>query len=92
MQMRLIGRYYSYFLRLVLLVLLPKDLAAKLSRYKVARYQVSRRILRMNRCLKEKLGECVAEQRGYHWALTSFAVKTWGDTDISEAEKPEAWH
>jgi len=58
--------------------LLPKDLAVKLSEFRVTRHQVSRRILRMNRCEKE-LGEHLAEQRGWHWALTSFAVEFWGD-------------
>jgi hypothetical protein len=58
--------------------LLPKDLAAKLERFKVQRFQVSRRILRMNKKLENEFGEHVAEQRGWHWALTSFAVEVWG--------------
>jgi hypothetical protein len=58
--------------------LLPKDLAAKLERFKVQRFQVSRRILRMNKKLENEFGEHVAEQRGWHWALTSFAGEAWG--------------
>jgi len=34
--------------------LLPKDVAAKLGQFKVARHQVSRRILRMNKLLKKE--------------------------------------
>jgi len=49
--------------------LLPKDLAAKLERFKVQRFQISRRILRMNKRLQIEFGEGVAEQRGWHWAL-----------------------
>jgi hypothetical protein len=60
--------------------LLPKDLALKLERFKVARHQVSRRILRMNKRLEQEFGEKVAEQRGWHWALTSFAVEAWSKT------------
>lgn len=60
--------------------LLPKDLALKLERFKVARHQVSRRILRMNKRLEQEFGEQVAEHRGWHWALTSFAVETWSKT------------
>jgi hypothetical protein len=60
--------------------LLPKDLAAKLERFKVARHQVSRRILRMNKRIEKEFGEHVAEKRGWHWALTSFAVEVWGET------------
>jgi len=60
--------------------LLPKDLAIKLEMFKVTRYQVSRRILRMNKRLEKEFGEKVAEQRGWHWALTSFAVEAWSKT------------
>jgi hypothetical protein len=61
--------------------LLPKDLAAKLERFKVARHLVSRRILRMNNRLEKEFGEHVAEQRGWHWALTNFAMDIWGETE-----------
>jgi hypothetical protein len=64
--------------------LLPKDLAARLSCYRVRRHQVSRRILRMNKRLEQELGERVAEKRGWHWALTSFAFEVWGETETVE--------
>jgi len=60
--------------------LLPKELASKLSRFKLQRFQISRRILRMNKRLVKEFGEHVAEQRGWHWALTSFALEAWGET------------
>ena len=63
--------------------LLPKDLAEKLSGYKVRRHQVSRRILRMNKRLEAEIGERLVEKRGWHWALTGFAVDVWGE------EKPD---
>lgn len=59
---------------------LPKDLTAKLVRFKVTRHQISRRILRMNKRLEREFGEHVAEKRGWRWALTSFAVEVWGDS------------
>ena len=62
--------------------LLPKDLVIKLGWFKVARHQISRRILRMNKRLEKEFGERVAEQRGWHWALTSFAVEAWGSSEI----------
>ena len=37
--------------------LLPKDISARLERFKVTRYQISRRILRMNKRLEKELGE-----------------------------------
>ena len=60
---------------------LPKDIAAKLARFEVTRHQISRRILRMNRRLEEEFGEHVAEKRGWHWALTSFVVDIWSETE-----------
>lgn len=47
--------------------LLPKDLAAKLEQFRVKRFQVSRRILRMNKRIQEDLGERIAEKIGWHW-------------------------
>src|SRR5271157_1937707 len=60
--------------------MLPKDLATRLVRFKVTRHQISRRILRMNKRLKQELGERVAEKRGWHWALANFAFEAWGET------------
>ena len=61
--------------------LLPKELAAKLERFQVTRFQVSRRLLRMNKRLKKEFGEQIVEQRGWHWALTIFAAEVWGKTE-----------
>jgi hypothetical protein len=35
----------------------------------------------MNKRIEKEFGEHVAEKRGWHWALTSFAVEIWGETD-----------
>ena len=67
--------------------LLPKDLAAKLVEFTVRRHQVSRRILRMNKRLEKEIGEKLAEKRGWHWALTSFAFEVWGEVEVLESEK-----
>jgi hypothetical protein len=61
--------------------LLPKDIAAKLWRFKITRHQVSRRLRRMNERLQKQIKESVAEQRGWHWALTSFALGAYGATE-----------
>jgi hypothetical protein len=65
--------------------LLPKDLQAKLERFNVTRHQISRRVLKMNKRLETEFGEHVAEKRGWHWALTSFAIETWGAPESSIA-------
>ncbi len=61
--------------------LLPKDLAVKLERFKIKRFQISRRILRMNKRLEKEVGAHLAEKRGWHWALTGFVVEVWGETE-----------
>ena len=66
--------------------LLPKDLTIKLERFKIRRHQVSRRILRMNKRLEKEFGEPIAEQRGWHWALTSFVIESWGNTRMNPVE------
>ena len=59
--------------------LLPKDLQSRLEQFKVTRHQISRRILRMNKRLEKEFGERIAEKRGWHWALTIFAIECWGN-------------
>ena len=61
--------------------MLPKDIASKLSGFKVTRHQISRRILRMNKRLEKEFGEHVAEKRGWHWALTRFLFEVLGETE-----------
>jgi len=65
--------------------LLPKELQARLERFKVTRHQISRRILRMNKRLEKEFGERIAEKRGWHWSLTSFTMEAWNETE--EAKK-----
>ena len=61
--------------------LLPKDAASKLDRYKINRHHVRRRLVRMNKRLQKKIKKSVVEQRGWHWALTSFALEAFGVTE-----------
>jgi|SRR5271157_2276103 len=60
--------------------MLPKDVATRLSSFGLKKHQVHRRIVRMNKRLEKEVGEQVAEQRGWHWALSSFAVEAYGET------------
>lgn len=59
--------------------MLPKDLAARLTQFKIRRHHVSRRIQRMNRRVETEIGEHIAEKRGWHWVLRSFAFEVWGE-------------
>lgn len=61
--------------------ILPKDIAARLSKYKVGRWHVSRRLERMNKRLKKEVGQNVAERHGWKWAATSFINENWSSVN-----------
>ena len=61
--------------------MLPKDIAAKLAEFKIARHQVTRRIVRMNKRLAKELDSAVVERRGWCWAMTSFGVDAYTASD-----------
>jgi hypothetical protein len=58
--------------------LYPRVIADKLENFKITRFQVARRIQRMNKLLHDRLDECLFEMRGWHWALSKFAFEAWG--------------
>ena len=58
---------------------LPSAIAKDLSKYRVRRWDVTRRIQRMNRKLRKELGKPVAEKRGHRWALSSFMRNALGE-------------
>ena len=58
----------------------PKDVAKALERFRLRYYDVSRRIVRMNKRLKLETGELLFEKRGHKWALTHFAFEVYGAT------------
>lgn len=66
--------------------LFPKDVATRLQQFKLNRFQVLRRLKAMNRRLEKEIGQRVAEKRGHHWALTSFAVDVWGEAEKGEEQ------
>jgi len=68
--------------------ILPSQLSAKLSRYRMDRWRITRRVQRMNKRLRKELGQSVAEKRGHKWAMTSFMHETWGSKmeEIREEE------
>jgi hypothetical protein len=63
----------------------PKDVAADLQEYSLKYYDVSRRIVRVNKRLKRETGELLFEKRGHKWALTRFAFDVYGagESEIS---------
>lgn len=61
--------------------MLPKDIAARLAEFKVARHQVTRRIVRMNKRLAKEVDSAVVERRGWCWAMTSFGVDAYNASE-----------
>ena len=61
----------------------PKDVTkdSALSKYGLEYYDVSRRIVRMNKRLHFETGEFLFEKRGHRWALTRFAFDVYGETE-----------
>jgi hypothetical protein len=74
--------------------LLPKDIAAKLAEFKIARHQVTRRIVRMNKRLAKELDSTVVERRGWCWAMTSFGVDAYRASEkdlLAEGVTVQRW-
>jgi hypothetical protein len=57
--------------------LLPSAIAAELGEYGLKRWDVTRRIQRMNKKLMKEIGRKAAEKRGHCWAPTSFMLDAW---------------
>ena len=56
---------------------LPSAIASELTEYGLKRWDVTRRIQRMNKKLTKELGQKIAEKRGHCWAPTSFMLDAW---------------
>ena len=60
---------------------LPKDVADEVNRrggYGLKYYEVSRRLVRLNKRLHFETGKVLFEKRGHKWALTKFAFDVYG--------------
>ncbi len=61
---------------------LPKDVAVEVNKrggYGLKRYDVARRLLRLNKKLHKKTGKVLFEKRGHKWALTRFTFEVYED-------------
>ena len=71
----------------------PKDVAVDvaLAKYHLRYYDVSRRIVRMNKRLHFEVGEFLFEKRGHRWAVTKFGFEVWGKSkkEFDEEVKEE---
>jgi hypothetical protein len=74
---------------------LPKNVAAEVNlrgNFNLKYYDVSRRILRMNKRLRFETEKCLFEKRGHGWALTKFGFESYDEpTDaLSKEDSPNA--
>jgi hypothetical protein len=72
--------------------MLPKDIAARLTEFQIARHQVTRRIVRMNKRLVKELDSAVVERRGWCWAMTSFGVDAYKASEKDLLDQGVALH
>jgi hypothetical protein len=66
---------------------LPKDVAGEVNRrggYALKRYDVARRLVRLNKKLHFETGKVLFEKRGHKWALTRFAFDIYGGSIVDE--------
>ena len=57
------------------------DIAERLApKFKLDRFQVLRRIKRMNKRLEAEMGRPIAESREHRWVLTRYVQRIWGVT------------
>ena len=56
---------------------LPSAIASELTEYGLKRWDVTRRMQRMNKKLMKEVGQKVAAKRGHQWAATSFLTDVW---------------
>ena len=75
---------------------LPKDVAAEVNKrggYSLKRYDVARRLVRLNKKLHKQTGKVLFEKRGHKWALTRFAFEAYGaslgDEPAADGAMPE---
>ena len=66
---------------------LPKDIANALKDYELNRFQVLRRIQRMNKLLEEETAQRVAEKHGHKWALTEFTREAYDKSKEEFSQK-----
>lgn len=62
----------------------PREITTELNKlgsYGLSRFNVSDRIVRMNKRSMDEFSECLFEKRGQKWALTAFAFEVWGETE-----------
>ena len=68
---------------------LPKDVAVEVNKrggYGLKYYEVSRRLVRLNKRLRFETGKLLFEKRGHRWALTRFTFDVYGETEAEVAQ------
>jgi len=66
-------------------------IAEQLKPFKFKKFQVTRRIQRMNKRLQTELNKNVADSHGRRWVVTHFVLKAWssGKDELEEQTEPE---
>ena len=73
---------------------LPKDIAAEVNKrggYNLEYYEVSRRLVRLNKKLHFETGKTLFEKHGHHWAMNRFGFESYGAVDIEDPKTVESF-
>ncbi len=72
---------------------LPKDVAAEVNKrsgYDLQYYEVSRRLVRLNKRMYVETGKIIFEKRGHRWALNKLGLESYVDgSDVVEEQNFE---
>jgi hypothetical protein len=61
----------------------PNEIHSRLSRHGLKYHHITRRIIRMNKRLQNRIGQRAADKVGRNWALSDFLVRNW---NVKKAE------
>ena len=64
---------------------LPKDVAAEVNKrlgYNLEYYEVSRRLVRLNKKMHFQTGKTIFEKRGHRWAMNRLGIESYGAGDV----------
>ncbi len=71
---------------------LPKDVAAEVKKrigYNLKYYEVSRRLVRLNKKMHFQTGKIIFEKRGHRWAMNRLGFESYGAGDVNEEQSFE---
>ena len=73
---------------------LPKDIAAEVNKrcgYNLEYYEVSRRLVRLNKKMHFETGKTLFEKHGHHWAMNRFGFESYDAVDVDDPKTVDSF-